>query len=118
MLQEQRRSFLRVNKGYFPKDLNVFVIRVYCAKTSAWCMRFINFRYIKTFSLRHNDHLTSIVPESRCIVQVVQIIQTDEPKFRFAELGSNLANPPQNNKHNVYSLQKEYVTKFHKVINK
>ena len=45
-------------------------------------------------------------------------IQTDVPKFRFTELGSNLANPLENNIHYVYNMQKEYVIQSYKTINK
>ena len=41
IVKKQRRSFIKVNKGCFPKDLNFFVVREYRAKTSASCMRFV-----------------------------------------------------------------------------
>ena len=45
-------------------------------------------------------------------------IQTDVPKFRFTDVGSNLANPLLNNLHYVYNMQKEYVIQFYKTITK
>ena len=66
------------------------------------------FRRFRTLSL-HHDYVASIVPESWDVMQVVQTIQTDLPKIRFTELGLYLANPFQNNLHNVYNMQKEHV---------
>ena len=72
------------------EDLNVFFNRVYCAKTCASCMRFVIKCWwfsavLDHFSLHHNDYLTSIVPESQGIVQVVQTIE-DGAHRRFASL--------------------------------
>ena len=71
------------------------------------------FQWFRTFSFHHNDYLAFIVHKNWDIVQVLQSIQTDMPNFHFTELGSNLANQPQNNTHNVYNMQKEYVIQFY-----
>ena len=49
-------------------------------------------------------------------MQVVQIIESGLPKFRFTKISSNLANLLQNNLHKFYHLQKEiiYVINFYK----
>ena len=39
-------------------------------------------------------------------------LQSDLPKFCFAELGSKFGSPLKDNLHNFYKLQKEHVTAF------
>ena len=50
------------------------------------------------------------------IVQVVQFLQIDLLKFRFTELGLKSAVKLNNNMHNFYKCQKDYVPVFHKLI--
>ena len=50
------------------------------------------------------------------IVKVMQFLQIDLPNFRFTELGSKSAIQLNNNMHNFYKCQKEYVPVFHKLI--
>ena len=46
----------------------------------------------------------------------MQFLQIDLPKFRFTELGLKSAIQLNNNMHNVYKCQKDYVPVFHKLI--
>ena len=46
----------------------------------------------------------------------MQFLQIDLPKFRFTELGSKSVIRLNNNMHNAYKYQKEYVPVFHKLI--
>ena len=49
--------------------------------------------------IKLNIQFLSIVPKRRDIVQVMQFLQIDLPKFRFTELGSKLAIELNNNMH-------------------
>ena len=62
----------------------------------------MDFLCFEIFSLYCIDYLTCIVPERWDIVQVMQFLQIDLPKFRFAELGSKSAVQLNNNMHDFY----------------
>ena len=76
----------------------------------------MNFLCVGIFSFLSIDYLTCIVPERWDIVQVIQFLEIDLPKFRFSELGSKSAIKLNNNMHNFYKCQKDYVHAFHKPI--
>ena len=60
--------------------------------------------------------LTCIVPERWDNVQVMQFLEIDQSKFRFTEFGSKSAFRLNNNMHNFYKCQKDYVHELHKLI--
>ena len=77
----------------------------------------MNFLCFGILSFHCIDYFTCIVPERWDIVQVMQFLQIDLPKFRFTELGSKLAIQFNNNMHNFNKCQNDYVPVFHKLIN-
>ena len=90
-----------------------------CYCSNCWDLFPINLPCLySTFHLEYPLVLSRfcIVPERWDIVQVMQFLQIDLPKFRFAELGSKSAIQINNNMHNVYMCPKDYVSEFHKLI--
>ena len=73
------------------------------------------FGVFEHFCLHFIDPLTIIVTKSWGIVQIVQTIQTEIPKFRFTELGSNLANSLQINIHNFKHCKNNMLLSFIKL---
>ena len=50
------------------------------------------------------------------IVQVMQFLEIDLPKFHLTELGYKSVIQLTNNMHNLYKCQKDYGPVFHKLI--
>ena len=96
---------------------------MFCARTSVSCRRFVIKVCWFSAGLEHSLSTTTTIwlpwyPKAEISCESCKTIQTDVPKFRFTELGSNMANPLLNNIHYVYNMQKEYTIQFYKTINK
>ena len=74
------------------------------------------FRWFGMFPLDWTDFFTFVIPVSRDIVRVVQIVQIDIQKFRFTEPSSKLALVLKNIAHNFYKTQEGHVIAFYKII--
>ena len=106
----------KISDGCFAIELCVLVILVNSASISAPYMQFVievwwTF-YFEMFSFNCIDYFKCIRPERWDIVQIMQFLHIDLPKFRFTELGSKSAIQLNNNMHNFDKCQKEYVPVF------
>ena len=100
----------KVGECRCPKALDDFAdFRIFCQVgrfISAGCYQFLMiFHCFGIFSLQRNGFFIFIIPGSRGIVQVVQIVQIGQPKFHFTEPGSNLAFVLKRIVHKFYKIQ-------------
>ena len=114
-------SLIKLSKGRCPKALDDFAnFSVLCHVgrfTFAICYRFLmSFLCFGIFPFDRTSFFTLIIPGSKYIVQVVQIVQIDLQKFRFTAPGSNLAFVLKNIAQNFYKMQKGHVIVFYKII--
>ena len=96
---------IKVSKGRCPKALDdsadFSVVCQFGRFTYAFCYQFLMIlRGFGIFRLDRTGFFIFRIPESRDIVQVMQIVQIDLKKFRFTEPGSNLAFVLKNIAHN------------------
>ena len=85
--------------------------------TFAFCYEFpMIFLCFGIFPFDRTRFFTFIIPGSRDIMQVVQTVQIDLPKFRFTTPCSNVAFVLYNIVQNFYKMQKGHVIAFYKII--
>ena len=119
---KDKKLLVKVSNGCFPIELCVFIIFLWilqalALRTCSLLLKFCELSMFLEYSLFYCiDYFTCIVPERWDIVQVMQFLQIDLPKFRFTELGSKSAIQLCNKMHNFYQCQKAYVPVFHKLI--
>ena len=91
---KDKLSLIKVIKGRCPKaiDADFSVLCQVGRFTYAFCYQFLMiFHCFGIFPLDRTGFFTFIIPGNRDIVQVVQTVQIDLQKFRFAEPRSNFA---------------------------
>ena len=94
---KNKRSFVKVNRDAFQQILMFSLFCVFCARTSVSCRRFVIKVCLFSDGLEHFLFTTTTIwlpkyPKAEISCKSCKTIQTDVPKFRFTELGSNLAN--------------------------